>query len=132
MRPDQLIGLGYRLGGDPERHGVTDCVGLCRAVLASYGIEAPVPTRDWYRRLRRGDWSIFPEQLEQWGNRVGPPRMEGTVALCRAGNGYGLAAWAFDGWLIYRDNQVVWCPTEVLPAEDFYYPRKHNSAMPSN
>jgi hypothetical protein len=130
VRPDQLVGLGYRLGGDPEKHGVTDCVGLCRAVLASYGIEAPAPTRDWYRRLRKGDYSIFPEQLGRWGDRVAQPRLEGTVALCRADNGYGLAVYWEAGWLIYRDNQVAWCPTEALPVEGFYYPQKLNFVTP--
>ena len=124
MRPDQLIGLGYRLGGDPERHGATDCVGLCRAVLASYGIDAPAPTRNWYRRLRKGDWTVFPEQLGAWGLLMPSPKMVGTVALCSAGEGYGLAVWALDGWLIYRDERVHWCPTEALPAVAFYYPQK--------
>lgn len=130
MRPDQLLGLPYRLGADPEKHGATDCVGLSRTVLATYGIDAPAPTRDWYRRLRRGDWSIFPEQLGVWGTRIPRPRLEGTVALCSAEKGYGLAVWALDGWLMYRVNQVAWCPTEALPAVAFYYPQKLTFATP--
>ena len=130
MRPDQLLGMGYRLGADPEKHGATDCLGLCRAVAKFYGIESPTPPRDWYRRLRRGDWAVFPEQLDAWGVRIPSPKMEGTVALCRAGDGYGLAMWWQDGWLMYRDNRVAWCPTEALPAVAFYCPQKQTSAMP--
>ena len=132
MRADQLINLPYRLGADPERHGATDCVGLCRAVLATYGIDAPVPTRDWYRRLRRGDWSIFPEQLLRWGSEVDGPRMEGSVALCRAEKGYGLSAFWSDGWLIYRDERVHWCPTTQLPSVAFYYRQKPSFVMRSD
>ena len=132
MRADQLIGMGYRLGADPERHGATDCVGLCRAVLATYGIDAPVPTRDWYRRLRSGDWSIFPEQLRLWGKEITTPRMEGTVALCQAEKGYGLSAFWGEGWLIYRDGRVHWCPTTQLPSVAFYYRQKPSFATSSD
>jgi len=50
LRPEQLVGLPFRLGACPRRHGATDCVGLARSVLAYYGIETPEPTRQWYRR----------------------------------------------------------------------------------
>ena len=106
MRPDQLVGLPFRLGADPERHGATDCVGLARAVLAHYGIVTPVPERNWYRRLRRGDTTIFPEQLKQWGVEVETPRI-GSVGLCRSETGYGLAVWWEAGWLSYRLEQVA-------------------------
>ena len=38
MRPDQLIGLPYRLGADPKKHKAGDCLSLCRTVLTHYGI----------------------------------------------------------------------------------------------
>ena len=82
MTPYQLIGLSYRLGAVPEKHGAADCLSLARAVLAHYGIDSPAPTREWYRRLRRGDYAIFPEQLERWGEIVEQPRI-GAVALCK-------------------------------------------------
>ena len=63
MRPDQLIGLPYRLGADPEKHGAGDCLSLCRTVLKSYGISSPEPERSWYRRLKKKDYSIFFEEL---------------------------------------------------------------------
>ena len=129
MRVDQLVGLPYRLGADPERHGATDCLGLCRAVLATYGIESPAPTREWYRRLRQGDHSIFPEQLRLWGEEIAEPKMEGTVALCQAGKGYGLSAFWCDGWLIYKDERVHWCPTAALPVVAFYYRQKPRYVM---
>jgi hypothetical protein len=121
--------MRFKLGGDPERHGATDCVGLARCVLAFYGIATPTPTRDWYRRLRRGDTSIFREQLENWGARIIEPRI-GAVALCQAESGYGLAVWWQAGWLNFRGNQVVWCPPEALAIEDLYCPQKLISATP--
>ena len=56
--------------------------------------------------------------------------MDGTVALCQAEKGYGLSAFWSDGWLMYRDNQVVWSPTEALPVVAFYYPQKLISVTP--
>ena len=63
----KLIGLPYRLGANPEKHNAADCLTLARAVLHHYGIATPEPTRDWYRRLHRKDYSIFEEELEKWG-----------------------------------------------------------------
>ena len=55
MRPDQLIGLPYRLGADPVTHGAGDCLSLARTVVANYGFTVPKGERDWYRRLRKKD-----------------------------------------------------------------------------
>ena len=63
MRPDELIGLPYRLGADPVKHGAGDCLSLCRVVLAHYGFTVPEGKRDWYRRLRKKDYSVFFEEL---------------------------------------------------------------------
>jgi hypothetical protein len=111
--------MGYRLGGDPVRHGVTDCVGLARTVLDYYGIVTPVPKRSWYRRLRKGDTTIFPEQLRAWGIEVEEPRL-GAVGLCRSEFGYGLAVWWSEGWLSYRLDQVAWSPPGVLEVCGIY------------
>ena len=127
MRPDELVGMGYRLGGDPARHGVTDCVGLARTVLDHYGIVTPVPKRSWYRRLRKGDTTIFPEQLRAWGVEVETPRL-GAVALCRSETGYGLAVWWMRGWLSYREEMVHWSPPGMLDVCAIYCPSKLSSA----
>ena len=93
MTPFELIGLPYRLGATPELHKAADCLSLARCVLQHYNIETPQPERDWYRRLRRKDYSVFEEQLTLWGNVVDSPTM-GTVALCRADAGaLGLATY---------------------------------------
>ena len=97
MKPHQLIGLPYRLGADPEKHGALDCVSLSRTVLKYYGIKSPEPTRQWYRRLKRKDYSIFREQLELWGIRTKTLRL-GTVGLCKSKAGYGLAVYWAEGW----------------------------------
>jgi hypothetical protein len=109
LDPADLVGLPYRLGAEPARHGATDCINLCRWVLGWYGIEAPVPARSWYRRLHAGDTSIFKEQLELWGT----PGETGIIALVQAtGNSFGLAVYYDTGWLhcSAQTNRVVWSP----------------------
>ena len=66
MKPHQLVGLPYRLGADPEKHKAGDCLSLVRTVLANYGFTVPQGQRDWYRRLRKKDYSIFFEELNRW------------------------------------------------------------------
>ena len=94
--------MKYRLGAEPERHGQADCLTLSRYILSTYGIGAPQAERSWYRRLRKKDYSIFREQLELWGTQTTDIRV-GTVALCQAGDGVGLATFIDDypGWLSF-------------------------------
>ena len=132
MKPHELIGLEYRLGADPERHGAGDCLSLCRTVLKSYGISSPEPQRSWYRRLRKKDYSIFFEELNRWGVES-PPKL-GTIGLCKSDDGYGMAAYYEEGWLSYRrtlESQVViWSPLEALSLAGCYFQRKPISVMP--
>lgn len=122
MSPEDLIGLPYRLGADPERHGATDCVGLARAVLRHQGIDSPTPTRAWYRRLRRGDTSIFWEQLTRWGVLTDRPRV-GTVALCGTAHDLGLAVWWSNGWIHFgEDHRARWTPADLLSPLALYSP----------
>jgi len=128
MNPFHLIGLPYRLGADPERHKAADCLTLSKTVLRHYGIQSPCPTRDWYRRLKKKDYSIFREQLELWGNKTESPSI-GTVGLCTAAEGYGLAVYFEDGWLnitSYAGSVVTWRPTDALLVEEYYCPQKSN------
>ena len=126
MRPDQLIGLPYRLGADPVKHKAGDCLSLVRTVLANYGFTVPQGQRDWYRRLRKKDYSIFFEELNRWG--VDSPPKLGAIALCKSGDGFAMAAFWEDGWLSYRKTfgelVVNWCPLDNLMVEGCYYPRK--------
>jgi len=123
--PADLIGLPYKLGADPFRHRATDCVNLCRAVLSFQGIAAPAPTRSWYRRLRRGDSSVFPEQLGLWGIPV-LYASTGTIALSKVGKGYGLAAFYDGGWLHCnaQTQRVAWSP--AVNIEALYSPGKNS------
>ena len=132
MKPHQLIGLPYRLGADPEKHGAGDCLSLCRTLLKYYGINSPIPKRSWYRRIRKKDYSIFDEELNKWGIES-PPKL-GAIALCRGNDdGYGMAAFYEEGWLSYRktfgDLVVNWCPISGLTVKGCYYQRKQNSVM---
>ena len=114
MEPFSLIGLPYRLGAIPEQHGAGDCVTLARTVLSWYGINSPTPDRSWYRRLRKGDYSIFEEQLERWGTKSGDARV-GTIGLIHCSdNSFGLATFYEDGWLQFKDRQVIWIPFSGL------------------
>ena len=126
MKPHQLIGLPYRLGADPEKHKAGDCLSLVRTVLANYGFTVPQGQRDWYRRLKKKDYSIFFEELNRWG--VDSPPKLGAIALCKSGDGFAMAAFWEDGWLSYKKTfgelVVSWCPLDNLMVEGCYYPRK--------
>tara|TARA_R100000655_G_scaffold16968_1_gene36491 strand:+ start:609 stop:992 length:384 start_codon:yes stop_codon:yes gene_type:complete len=127
VKPHQLIGLPYRLGADPEKHGAGDCLSLCRTVLKSYGISSPEPKRSWYRRLKKKDYSIFTEELNRWG--VDSPPKLGAIALCKSeDDSYGMAAFYEGGWISYKktlEGQVViWSPLNALTVEGCYYQRK--------
>ena len=126
MKPHELIGLKYRLGSDPIKHGTGDCLSLVRTVLGHYGFTVPKGKRDWYRRLKRKDYSIFFEELNRWGVES-PPKL-GTIGLCKSDDGYGMAAYYEEGWLSYRKTfggqVVIWCPLDNLLVEGCYSQRK--------
>jgi hypothetical protein len=118
--PCELIGLPYRLGATPEKHGAADCLTLSKAVLTWYGISSPTPPRSWYRRLRAKDYSVFWEQLELWGTKTDAAKV-GTIGLVHAADGsYGLAAFYDDGWLQFKDRQVIWIPSSGLTPAALY------------
>ena len=118
--------MPYRLGADFEKHQAGDCLSLCRTVLKYYRIELPPPKRDWYRRLRRKDYSVFFEELNRWGVES-PPKL-GTIGLCKSEDGYGMAAYYEEGWLSYRKTlkgqMVMWSPINALMVQGCYYQRK--------
>ena len=126
MKPHQLIGLPYRLGADPVKHGAGDCLSLCRTVLKSYGISSPDTKLSWYLRLRKKDYRIFTEELNRWG--VDSPPKLGAIALCKSDDGYGMAAFYEEGWLSYRKTlkgqTVMWSPLNVLTVEGCYYQQR--------
>jgi len=129
--PHQLIGMSYRLGSSPERHGTADCFSLSKAVLTYHGFSMPPANRDWYRRLRRKDYAVFEEELERWGAKIIKPRL-GSLGLCLAENGgYGLAAWWEDGWLSFVGSAVSWSPIDSLEVVAFYSLPRQTSATPS-
>jgi hypothetical protein len=126
MRPDQLIGLPYRLGADPVKHGAGDCLSICRTVLAYYKISSPEPARSWYRRLRKKDYSIFFEELNRWGVDSSPKL--GAIGLCKSDDGYGMAAFYEGGWINYQktfgESVVSWSPLNALMVVGSYCQRK--------
>ena len=126
MKPYELIGLEYRLGSDPIKHGTGDCLSLVRTVLGHYGFTVPKGKRDWYRRLKRKDYSIFFEELNRWGVES-PPKL-GTIGLCKSDDALYMAAFYEEGWLSYQKTlggqMVIWLPINALMVEGCYYQRK--------
>ena len=129
IEPYKLIGLPYRLGAVPDKHGAADCLSLATAVLAWHGIETPKPQREWYRRLRRKDFSVFPEQLDLWGIKTDAVKV-GTIGLVHCADGsYGLAAFYDDGWLQFNNRRVIWIPCNALIPVDLYCPQSSRLLM---
>ena len=122
MHPYNLIGMRYRLGADPERHGAADCLTLAKAVLQYQGVVTPPAQRSWYRRLRRGDTDVFREELERWGSVVDAPKLV-TVALCHSDLGYGMATYFEGGFIHFGEEGVRWSPLETLEILDLFEPK---------
>ena len=123
IHPYNLIGLPYRLGAEPERHGAADCLTLTKAVLKYQGIATPSPQRSWYRRLRRGDTDVFREELERWGTLIDAPKLV-TVALCQTDLGFGMASYFENGWIHFSGSAANWSPFDALPVVAFYCPTR--------
>ena len=123
MTPFDVIGRGYRLGADFVSRPEGDCLALSRFVLGYYGIGTPEPQRSWYRRLRKGDTTVFKSELERWGNQT-LDLGYGVVALCEAEFGYGMAVWFEEGWLSFVGSEVKWSPIGGLVVVDCYCRRK--------
>ncbi len=122
MHPYELIGLPYRLGAIPEKHGAADCLSLAKAVLAFQGVATPEPTRDWYRRIKRGDTDVFKEELTKWGKEINSPTLA-TVALCHGPLGLGMATFFEDGWIHFSGSEAIWSPIGVLQVVGLYCSR---------
>ena len=123
MKTAMLLGLRYRLVANPEQHQAGDCVSLSREVLKNYGIESPVPTRDWYRRMRKKDYEVFRDELKKWGTLTTTANI-GVVALCKSEKGYALAVYWKGGWLSFADKTVRLSPIGGLAVLELYYPSR--------
>ena len=121
MNPFQLIGMPFRLGADPVKHGKTDCLSLTRMVLKHYGINSPEPTREWYKRLRRKDYEVFRDELQKWGSKIKTPKI-GTVGLAKSKQAYCLVVFFEQGWLSCNETEVRWSPLDGLQVEELYCP----------
>ena len=113
------------MGADPEKNGAVDCLHLAKTVLANYGIKTPDPSRSWYRKFRKGEYQIFKEELERWGNETKQFTI-GTVALCKSKYGFGLAVYYEEGWINCGESGVRWSPLNGLEVVESYCPQKSN------
>ena len=107
MKPYRLIGLPYRLGAEPDKHNAGDCLSITRTVIRSYGIKFPDAKREWYRRLKKKDQSVFKEELCKWGIPTTTAKI-GTVALCFGKDSYGLAVYWQNGWISFVNQEAKW------------------------
>ena len=119
MTPYDLIGLPYRLGANPQQHGAADCLTLAIAVLNYYKIPTPQPKRAWYRRLYRGDTTVFADELSHWGVKTTTPKI-GTVALCESERGFGMATYFEEGWIAFKMSEATWSPIGALQVVEYY------------
>lgn len=107
----RYIGLPYRWGGDPDRHGATDCLRLTIAVLGLY--DAPRPPRikrEWYEAAGRCCWRPLLEELAAISRPV-PGAMPLDVALLAGGEPIALGVCVAGGLLTTCQGQGVhWRP----------------------
>lgn len=91
-----------------------------------------MPERNWYRRLRNGDLTVFPEELERWGEKVSEAKV-GTVGLLTGPEQFGaLTVFYEDGWLQFSATKtIIWVPLTGLTPAALYCPQKSNCATPS-
>lgn len=119
MKTLDLIGLPYRLGADPDKHQAADCLSLACVVLRNYGLHPPTPKREWYRRLRKGDYQVFEDELSRFCEQVTSTKV-GVVALCDAPTGVCLATFFESGWLSFVESEVKWSPIGGLTVRQLY------------
>ena len=132
MNPSFLLGMPYRLGADPIKHGAADCLTLSKTVIEHYGYNFPSIDRNWYRRLRRKDYAVFFDELNKWGVKRTTPNM-GAIAIAESDIGLGLAAYYCEGWLCFQktlgESVVIWNPIGALKVHGVYYLLKRNYVM---
>jgi hypothetical protein len=109
----RYIGLPYRWGGDPDRHGGTDCLRLTLAVLALYDAPRPAVKRDWYQAAGRSRWRPLLDELTTISSEV-PGAMPLDVALLAGGEPIALGICVAGGILTTcQGHGVHWRPLGV-------------------
>ena len=94
----RYIGLPYRWGGDPDRHGATDCLRLTVAVLAAFDAPRPPIKREWYHAAGRQRWKPLLEELTAISRPV-PGGTHLDVALLSGGEPIALGVCVAGGLL---------------------------------
>ena len=118
----RYIGLPYRWGGDPNRHGGTDCLRLTIAVLSLY--DAPRPAtikREWYQAASRGRWQPLLAELEAISCPV-PGGQPLDVALLEGGEPIALGVCVAGGLLTTCQGQGVhWRPLAGCQVQRWFH-----------
>jgi hypothetical protein len=66
----RYLGLPYRWGGDPDRDGGTDCLGITLAVLALHDAPRPALNAEWHESAGRGRWLPLLHELDSVSETV--------------------------------------------------------------
>lgn len=104
------LGLPYRWGADPNRHGAADCLRLTIAVLAFYDAPRPMIKRAWYRAAGRGHWQPLLDELAAISRPVAGA-MSLDVALLDGGEPIALAVCVAGGLLTTcQEHGAHWRP----------------------
>lgn len=130
----RYLGLPYRWGGDPDRHGGTDCLRLTIAVLGLY--DAPRPAlikREWYRAAGRGRWEPLLQELTA-SSRTVAGAMPLDVALLANGGPIALGVCVAGGILTACQEQgVQWRPLAACQVRRWFrfLPSASNNTSPN-
>lgn len=105
------MGLPYRWGGDPDRHGGTDCLQLTVAVLGLYDAPRPAVIKpEWYAAAGRGRWHPLLKELATISEPV-PGATPLDVALLAGGAPIALGVCVAGGVLTTcQGHGVHWRP----------------------
>lgn len=107
----RYLGLPYRWGGDPDRHGGTDCLRLTVAVLGLYDAPRPAVIKaEWYEAAGRRRWQPLLKELATISQPV-PGSRPLDVALLAGGAPIALGVCVAGGILTTcQGHGVHWRP----------------------
>lgn len=106
----RYLGLPYQWGGDPDRDGGTDCLGITLAVLALHDAPRPALKAEWHESAGRGRWLPLLHELDSVSETV-PGGRALDVALLDGGAPIALGVCVAGGLITAsRGDGVHWRP----------------------
>lgn len=130
----RYLGLPYRWGGDPDRHGGTDCLRLTVAVLGLYDAPRPAAIKpEWYAAAGRGRWHHLLRELATISEPV-PGATPLDVALLAGGAPIALGVCVAGGVLTTcQGHGVHWRPLAACQIRGWFrfLPPAHSTPRPN-